>query len=88
MSGLERRRGCGRLEAVEKQPEVVWARRGVSVSTCPTSYISGGSLALIEEYGAWKAFGHGDYRHLPARLVDAVCVLEKEMAGERNHVEN
>jgi hypothetical protein len=87
-SGLEQRRGCGKIGTGEKPSGVVWARKGVTLSTCPTSYITGESIALLEEYGVWKVFGHADYRRLPARLADAICLLERELTGEKNHVEN
>jgi hypothetical protein len=45
--------------------------------------VTGDSLAFLEQFYAWKLFGHTDPNLLPARTVDAFCVLEKELAEER-----
>jgi hypothetical protein len=57
----------------------VWARGRVSLSTCPTSYITPESITLLEEFHAWKLFGAGSFYGLPARLVEAIFVLENEL---------
>jgi hypothetical protein len=62
---------------------VVWARRGARATECPKSYISSESLAWIERYQAGRVFGFGDVLTLPARAVDAFCVLETEIAKEK-----
>jgi len=66
---------------------VVWARGKVSTPSCPTSYIAPESIALLEEYHAWKMFGTTDYYRLPARLVQAIIVLENELRMERSDAE-
>jgi hypothetical protein len=67
---------------------IVWARKSVSVTSCPTSYITSESIALIEEFHAWKLFGASDWHQLPARLVEAIFVLENELRSERNDAQS
>jgi hypothetical protein len=43
------------------------------------------SSEWLERYQVGRVFGFGDLSSMPARLVDAFCVLEKELAAERNH---
>jgi len=51
---------------------------------CPKSVISGESLALVQEYLAWKLLGvsPGSLRELPGKTVDAWMVLEVELRKE------
>jgi hypothetical protein len=56
----------------------------VSLATCPTSYITAESIALLEEFHAWKLLGAGSVYELPARLVEAIFVLENELRTENN----
>jgi hypothetical protein len=63
----------------------VWARHGASVAECPRSYISGESLTLLEHYYAGKYFGVADMYALPARTVDAICTVEREVNEERKY---
>ena len=84
--GLEMRRRCGWLSEAAAQPEkVIWARHDARSTQCPTSFISAESLAWIERYQAGRVFGFGDVMELPARTVDAFCVLELELAREKRH---
>ena len=39
-------------------------------------------MALLEEFHAWKLFGGGNFHDLPARLAEAVFVLENELRLE------
>ena len=41
-------------------------------------------MALLEEFHAWKLFGAGSVYDLPARLVEAIFVLENELRTESN----
>ena len=43
---------------------------------------------MIEEFHVWKLFGVSDVYGLPARLVEAIFVLENELRSERNDAEN
>jgi len=83
--GLEERRRCGFIR-IESQPigrRVVWGRKGVAVDSCPISYVTAESSILLQEFQAWKLFGHGDVFSLPARTVEAVCILENQLRMER-----
>lgn len=80
--GLEERRRCGWLPLRDMPGRVVWARNGVSVDTCPTSYVTAQSSAFIQEYQVWKMFGGVSVIELPARSVEAFCILENEMKAE------
>jgi hypothetical protein len=84
-SGLEKKRRCGWLA---KDPDstspIVWVRGRVSLTTCPTSFITAESIALLEEFHAWKLLGAGRVYDLPARLVEAIFVLENELRTASN----
>ena len=86
---MEKKRRCGWI-AIETGPApepVVWARGRVATPRCPTSYITSESVALLEEYYAWKLLGAAGCDELPARLVEAIFVLENELRTERDHAE-
>lgn len=84
-SGLERRRRCGWLETdTGSGTAIVWAGGQVSLTTCPTSYVTSESIALLEEFHAWKLLGMGSCYDLPARLVEAIFVLENELRTVNN----
>ena len=63
-------------------PVMVWAGGRVSIETCPTSYVTSESIALLEEFHVWKLMGAAGVYELPARLVEAIFVLEKELRTE------
>ena len=65
-------------------PGVVWARGNLALTTCPTSYITAESVTLLEEYHVWKLAGARDVYELPARLVEAICLLESELRAEQS----
>jgi hypothetical protein len=79
-SGLVQERGCAFAGAAER-PRPVWARRGVAAARCPKSVITGESLALVEEFLAWKLAG-GDVNMRAAKSVDAFFALEMEWRKE------
>ena len=54
----------------------------MAIDTCPTSYVSGESRVLIQEFQAWKVFGSSDVLELPARTVEAFCILDNELRAE------
>jgi hypothetical protein len=54
---------------------------------CPTSYITPESACLLEEYYTLKLFGVAEYRGLPARVVEAMFVLENETRMERDNAD-
>jgi hypothetical protein len=83
-SGLERKRRCGWLSDFAASPEeVIWARGQIATTSCPISYITPESVALLEEFHAWKLIGAGDMYRLPARVVEALFVLENELRSEK-----
>jgi hypothetical protein len=86
--GLDRKRRCGWREAEtagDSGALVVWARKGVAVSACPKSVITGDSLALLEEFQARRAFGDfSSVGDMPARSVDAFQMLEQLLVKERS----
>ena len=45
----------------------------------------GQSEAWLDEFLAWKTFGGKEIHSLPARTVDAFCILEREWTAERLH---
>ena len=84
-SGLERKRRCGWLVNDDvASSSIVWARGRTTLATCPTSTITSESVALLEEFHAWKLLGAGSVYELPARLVEAIFVLENELRTENN----
>lgn len=66
---------------------MVWARRQIRLNECPKPLVTPQSEEWLERYQVGRVFGFGDVSSLPARVVDAFCVLEKELAAERNHDE-
>lgn len=83
-SGLEKRRRCGWLaETAPAGPDVIWARGKSAVGSCPRSYITPESVSLLEEFHAWKLIGASDMYLLPARVVEAIFILENELRLEK-----
>lgn len=88
-SGLEQRRRCGWLYGVDvTAQDIVWARRQIATTSCPTSYVTPESLALLEEFHVWKLIGSSDMHKLPARMVDAIFILENELRAENRNGSN
>lgn len=77
------KRRCGRVPAaVATPPRVVWARKGVATTICPRSYISGESVAWLEEFETWKRIGFPDLERITARQVHAIVILQQELYSE------
>jgi len=68
----------------DSEPRPVWSRRGVHTYSCPKSFISPGSVTLLEEYWAWKRAGGVSYLELEARTLEAFTVLESELLKEQS----
>jgi hypothetical protein len=84
--GLDRKRRCGWLPAAQvAAPRIVWVGRSVRLTECPKSMLSAESVGWIEQYQIARAFGFGRLYGLPARTVDAFCVLEAERSAEREY---
>jgi len=87
-NGLESKRRCGwRKDSSDSLQQIVWARERVSLTTCPTSYITAESLGLLEEFQAWKLMGASNVFDLPARLVEAIAILENEWTLEKRNAQ-
>lgn len=87
-SGFEAKRRCGFVRREDiGNTRVVWARGRVTCDECPVSLISSDSQNLLEEFHAWKLFGHQDYTRLPARVVEAIAVLENEWRTETRNAQ-
>jgi hypothetical protein len=56
----------------------------VAIATCPTSYVTGESLALVEEFLVRRRLGGIRAAELDARRVEAFLVLEKALEAEMN----
>jgi hypothetical protein len=81
-----KKRQCGWEESVERrQAKPVWARRNHVVNECPRSYISAESQTLIEQFNVWKLAGGSEFSAWPARVVEAMCILEQELRQEARH---
>ena len=52
---------------------------------CPKSLITADEIQAVEEFRAWKLTGTPDLRTLPARVADALMVLEAEYRSELRH---
>jgi hypothetical protein len=47
--------------------------------------ITAGDIQAVEEFRAWKLVGMPEFRTLPARVADALMVLEAEYRSELRH---
>jgi len=65
---------------------MVWARREVTVQSCPKALIRAASMRWLEEFSAWKAGGGGDLMGHPARTAEAFFVLEQELSLSRDQL--
>jgi hypothetical protein len=52
--------------------------------TCPKSYITPDSEALVEDFLVRRKLGGLRFEELSARQVEAFLILEKELSNERN----
>jgi hypothetical protein len=62
--------------------KTVWARKHVSLITCPKSYITGESMALLEDFFVRRRFRGPNLDLMTAREVDAFLILEEAVAME------
>lgn len=61
----------------------VWARKRISLTTCPKAYVTAESMQMVEEFLVRKRLGcRMDPQNLSARQVDAFLVLEGIVAAE------
>lgn len=66
----------------------MWARRGVSLGTCPRSLITAESQTTVEEFFIRRRLGLMYEEQLTARQVEAFAILEKELAAEIKYEHN
>jgi hypothetical protein len=82
-NGLEAKRRCGFLPSEERgEPRIVWGRGLAHTEECPKSFVTGESLALLEEFFVRRRLGIADSPDLEARKVDAFLILRDEMERE------
>ncbi len=80
---MERRRRCGWLsDSEELKGPPVWARKDVMLFTCPKSYVTAESEALVEEFFVRRRVGAMNMPELSARQVEAFAILEKALNSE------
>ena len=81
--GLERKRRCGFLPAEQRGEErIVWGRRQVASQECPRSYVTGASIATLEEFFVSRRLGIPDSIDMDARKADAFVILRDLMEQE------
>jgi len=61
---------------------VVWGRKRARTEECPKSFITGQSLAWMEEFVARRRLSIPDSLEVDARKVDAFLILQREMEIE------
>lgn len=82
-NGLESRRRCGFLPNEKRgEPKIVWGRKQVHSEECPKSFVTGASLALVEEFFVRRRLGIEDSMDTEARKVDAFLILRDELERE------
>ncbi|HWF10753.1 MAG TPA: hypothetical protein VG297_19935 [Bryobacteraceae bacterium] len=81
--GLEVKRRCGFLPAGERgSPHLVWGSRRAQTDECPKSFVTGESLALLEEFFVRRRLNMEFSLETEARKVDAFLILRDEMDRE------
>ena len=81
-AGLETRRRCAFLGHAHLADRVVWARKQVSLHTCPKAYITAQSFAWLEEFLVRRKLRQPWPPELPARDAEAFLILENELEKE------
>ena len=81
--GLEAKRRCGFLPAEKRgAAAIVWGRKQVRAEECPTSLVTGESVALFEEFLVKRRLGIPESLDTEARKVDAFLILREQMERE------
>ena len=77
------KRRCGFLTLEKRgEPRLVWGRKHAQTEECPKSYVTGESLAIIEEFFVRRRLGIPDSIETEARRVDAFLILRDEIERE------
>ena len=85
-NGLEAKRRCGFLpEERRGEPRIVWGRGQVQSQECPKSFVTGDSIALLEEYFVRRRLGISDSMETEARKTDAFLILRDLMEWEERN---
>jgi hypothetical protein len=86
-AGLERRRNCGwACESDASGGRIVWGRRQVAATRCPKSIITAESIYLLDEFNLWKRCPGASLHTMPARVAEAILILDGEFRAESNSV--
>jgi hypothetical protein len=64
------------------EARIVWGRKQAQSEECPKSFVTGDSLALVEEFFVRRRLGIEHLIDLEARKVDAFLILRDEMERE------
>jgi len=80
------KRRCGFLPEEQRgEARTVWGRRQVQSQECPKSFVTGDSMALLEEYFVRRRLGIPDSIDTEARKTDAFLILRDQMEGEERN---
>ena len=80
-------RNCGWSGQRTQSVNPVWARRSVVCFECPKSAITRQSASYLEYFKAWKRYGGEIADSVPAKVADALLVLNDELKAEAQHGE-
>jgi hypothetical protein len=69
-------------EGARGEAHVVWGRGRTQTEECPRSYVTGESLALVEEFFVRRRLGITESLETDARKVDGFLILRDEMERE------
>lgn len=82
-TGLEKKRRCGFLPEEQRgEPRIVWGRKQVQSQECPKSFVTGESMALLEEFFVSTRLGIPSSLELRARTADAFLILREQRERE------
>jgi hypothetical protein len=85
-SGLEKRRRCGWLGIpTDERMTPVWVRKDTALATCPKSYVTAESEALLENFLVRKRLGGSRFGELSARETEAFVILERALEEEKTN---
>ena len=85
---LDQTRRCAFLPVESLGPSrTVWARGRASTTQCPKSIITAESLAMLEAFAAWRVLGPNPVWPLPAKIADALFVLQNEWRSLQSDAE-
>ena len=85
--GLDVSRRCGFIAIEERgASRVVWGRKQVQSVECPKSFVTGTSLAFLEEFLVRRRLGIPESLETEARKIDAFLVLRDQMEREERDV--